>query len=148
MRTGRYIESDQLNRDIDRIKQMIDEADAYEESCKPKPVIDIVGEEELHKSGIIPLMIECHLIADFLIEVSYMVKDKCKELGLTGLKFTDELEYILQKSNIFAEELITLCPEDGKILLRNETFNASLHKKYMKYMEQRLKNNSKQSNNQ
>ena len=58
MRTGRYIESDQLNRDIDRIKQMIDEADAYEESCKPKPVIDIVGEEELHKSGIIPLMIE------------------------------------------------------------------------------------------
>lgn len=84
-------------------------------------------------------MIECHLVADFLSEVSYMVVDICKEHGLYDVSFMPELKEILKRTDKFASFLTTLSPGLSDLLVRNETFNASLHKKYLKYIEQRLK---------
>lgn len=89
--------------------------------------------------GIIPLIIECHLAADFLTEVSYMVVDICKKHGLSDISLMPDLKEIIKKTDKFASFLTGVSPELTDLLVRNETFNASLHKKYVKYIEQRLK---------
>lgn len=58
MRSGRYVDSVRLNQDIIEIEKCIREAEEYEESCRSKPLKEILSEEELHEMGIIPLMIE------------------------------------------------------------------------------------------
>ena len=139
MRTGRYFDSVRLNQDIIEIEKCIRKAEEYEESCRPKPLKEILSEEELHEMGIIPLMIECHLAADFLTGIAYEIVDVCKKHGLTDVSFMPELKDLIKKSDIFASFLTKISPELRNLLLRNETLNASLHKKYIRYIEQRLK---------
>lgn len=138
LRMGRVADAFALDTDIKNVKKMIEEAEAYEKYCKPRQIKEIASDEELHEMGIIPLMIECHLVADFLVEVSYMIVDICKEHGFQNLRFMPELQDIIKKANTFASFLTGMNPELKNLLLRNETFNASLHKKYLKYIEQRL----------
>lgn len=150
MRLG---EANALNEEIKNVEKLIKDAEAYEEAHKPKLIFNI-GKDKLDQMGIVPLMIECHLIADFLTEILYMIVDICKAYGYTDIKFLDELNYIIKNSEKFAGSLIKIYPDLEDMLVRNETFNASLHKKYLKYMEQRMisKDNSKKdkkaSNNQ
>lgn len=136
LRSGNYIGSINLNREIEKIKGMIDEIRPYYE---PKPLSEIASKKELEEMGIIPLMIECHLIADFLTEVSYMVADICKAHGWEKLSFTEDLNVIIKNSNKFASFLTGVSPELCDLLTRNETFNKSLHKKFLNHIDNRLK---------
>lgn len=138
-KAGKYIQANNLHKDILEIEKLIKEAEEYEEACKPRPVVDMVSQEELNQMGIIPLMIECHLIADMLTEVSYMIADKFKEYGFQEIEFMPELQDIIKKSDKFASFLTDMSEELKGLLVRNETLNASLHKKYTNYIEQRLK---------
>lgn len=135
LRSGQYIQSMNLHKDIEEIKQKIEEIRPYYE---PRPLSESVSHEELKAMGIIPLMIECHLIADFLTEVCYMVVDICKEHGFDNVSFVPELREILKKTDKFASFLSGLSPELCDLLTRNETFNKSLHKKFLTHIEQRL----------
>lgn len=139
LKDGRYLEANSLSGDIKEIEELIKMADEYEESLKPKPLKELVSREQLNQMGIIPLMIECHLVADFLTEVSYMVVDTIKEYGFSEVSLVPELKEIINKTDKFASFLTGVSPELCNLLVRNETFNASLHKKYLKYIEQRLK---------
>lgn len=67
LRSGRYVQAQELHRDIEKIKNLIEEAHAYEESRNPRPLYELTSKEELGQMGIIPLMIECHLITDMLV---------------------------------------------------------------------------------
>ena len=135
-RSGDYIRSINLQKDIDKIKAMIEEIRPYYE---PKPLSEVVSKKELDEMGIIPLMIECHLIADFLTEVSYMVVDICKAHGWEKLSFTEDLNVVLKNANKFASFLTGVSPELCELLTRNETFNKSLHKKFLSHIDTRLK---------
>lgn len=139
MRSGKFPEAEALNEDIKVMEGLIREAEAYEESRKPRPIREIVSEEELHEMGIIPLMIECHLVADFLVEVSYMIVERCKAHGLADVSLMPDLMDIIKRTEKFASFIATLSPELRDLIVNNETFNASLHKKYQKYIDQRLK---------
>lgn len=136
LRKGDFIGSMKLNKDIQEIKAMIEEIRPYYE---PKPLSEVVSKKELDEMGIIPLMIECHLIADFLTEVSYMVVDICKEHGWEKLSFTEDLNVILKNADKFASFLAGVSPELCQLLTRNETFNKSLHKKFLNHIDTRLK---------
>lgn len=81
LRCGRFIEANNLNNDLREIELLIRQAEEYEEATKPKPLKDIVTKKQLNEMGIIPLMIECHLAADFLTGVAYSVVDTCKKHG-------------------------------------------------------------------
>lgn len=50
-----------------------------------------------------------------------------------------DLQDIIKKTEKFAPFLAEVSPELCKLITNNETFNNSLHKKYLKYIEQRLK---------
>lgn len=139
MRTGRYVDSVRLNQDIIEIEKCIREAEEYEESCRPKPVEEILSEEELHEMGIIPLMIECHLAADFLTGIAYEIVDICKKHGLSDMTFMPGLKDLIEKSEMFASFLTKVSPELRNLVVNNETLNNALHKKCLGYIEQRLK---------
>ncbi|MCH5234742.1 MAG: hypothetical protein J1E16_05560 [Muribaculaceae bacterium] len=136
LRSGRYVQAINLRKDIDKIKAMIEEIRPYYE---PKPLSEVVSKKELDEMGIIPLMIECHLIADFLTEVSYMVVDICKAHGWEKLSFTEDLDVVLKNADKFASFLTGVSPELCELLTRNETFNKSLHKKFLNHIDNRLK---------
>ena len=135
-RSGDYVRSINLQKDIDKIKAMIEDIRPYYE---PKPLSEVVSKKELDEMGIIPLMIECHLIADFLTEVSYMVVDICKAHGWEKLSFTEDLKVVLKNADKFASFLTGVSPELCELLTRNETFNKSLHKKFLNHIDTRLK---------
>lgn len=139
IRSGRYVQSVALNDEIKNVERLIKEAEEYEESCKPKPIGELLTKEEIDDMGIIPLMIECHLAADFLTEVAYMVLDTCKEHGLENVSFMSDLRELIKKSDMFASFLTKVSPDLCDMLVRNETFNVGLHKRYLKYIERRLK---------
>ena len=139
MRSGKYVQSVALNDDIREMEAMIRQAEEYEERCRPRPIRDMVGKEELDEMGIIPLMIICHLAADFLTQEAYEVVDICKAHGFNDVVLAPDLRDLLKAADKFAGFLTKVSPELCDLLVRNETFNASLHKKYVKYIEQRLK---------
>lgn len=139
MRSGNYLRSMSLNEDIKKLEGLIKEAEDYEESCKARPIKEMVSKQELDEMGIIPMMIECHLAADFLTEVAYMVVDTCKKHGFSDVVLSPDLRELLKCAEKFAGFLTKLTPQLCNLLVRNETFNASLHKKYLKYIDQRLK---------
>lgn len=145
MREGKILQSMNLHKDIEDIKKQIEEIRPYYE---PRPLSESVTPQELKEMNIVPLMIECHLIADFLTEVSYMVKDTVKKHGFENITFVPELDQIIKLSNSFASFLIRLTPELQQLLLRNETFNASLHKKFLKHIDQRLTKFKKENANE
>lgn len=138
MRSGKYIQSFALNEDIKEVENLIKQAEAYEEASKYRPIKEILSRQEIDEMGLIPLMIECHLVSDFLVEITYMISDICKSKGLSELKFSEDITRAIKANEVFASFLSQMSPELCNLLVRNETFNASLHKKYLKYIEQRL----------
>lgn len=139
LRSGRFADSLALNNDIMEVEYLIKKAEDYEEQCDPKPLKDLVSKEELDKMGIIPLMIEAHLAADFLTEVAYMVVEICNANGFRDVSLMPDLKELIKKSELFASFLTKVSPELCDLLVRNETLNEALHKKYKSYINQRLK---------
>ncbi|MCH5234499.1 MAG: hypothetical protein J1E16_04335 [Muribaculaceae bacterium] len=142
---GRYMQSISLHKKIDEIKAMIEEIRPYYE---PRPLSESVTPQQLKEMNIVPLMIECHLIADFLTEVCYMVVDTVKAHGFDNISFVPELKEIIKRTDKFASFLNGMSPGLQDLLLRNETFNASLHKKFLKHIDQRLAHFKKEKNNE
>ena len=66
--------------------------------------------KQLNEMGIIPLMIECHLSADFLTEVAYVVVDICKEHGFSDVVLRPDLNDIIKKTEKFASFLTGVSP--------------------------------------
>ncbi len=147
MRSGKIMQSFALNEEIKNVEKMIRQAEAYEEATKSRPIIETISKEELDKTGIIPLMIECHLISDMLVEVAYMVKDRLKELGYEKISFMDDLTTAIKANEKFATFLTQLKHDENdklsNLLTRNDTLNQALHKKYVSYMDQRLTDKKK-----
>lgn len=139
LNTGQYIKAQLLGKDIRELEKAIQEARAYEEAMRPRPISELFTPQQLQQMGIIPLIVECHLVADFLCEVTYMIIDTCKEYGIDGISIFPDLKAILKNSEAFASRLATVSADLEDLITRNETFNASLHRKYLRYIEQRLK---------
>lgn len=136
-----FIKSIPLQKKIDEIKGMIDELEA---STKPMPLSEAVTPQELKAMNIVPLMLTAHLTADFLTQICYDITDICEEHGLSNVSFVPELKEIIKKSDCFASFLTKMSPDIQNLLLRNETFNASLLKKYLNYIETRMKHFEKE----
>ncbi len=102
-------------------------------------ILAVLAKQELHEMGIIPLMIECHLAADFLTGLSYMIVDICKKHGFSDVALMPEIREFLEKCEKFANALAEMGPELKDLIVNNETLNDALHKKCLGYIKQRLK---------
>ncbi len=110
LRSGRFIEANNLINDLREVEMFIKQAEEYEKTTKPKSLKDIVTKKQLNEMGIIPLMIECHLSADFLTEVAYVVVDICKEHGFSDVVLRPDLNDIIKKTEKFASFLTGVSP--------------------------------------
>lgn len=139
LRRGRFIEANELNAEIREVELLTKQAEEFEEVRRPRPIKELVTKQELHEMGIIPLMIECHLAADFLTGLSYMIVDICKKHGFTDVRLMPEIRELLEKCEKFASALAEMSPELKDLIVNNETLNDALHKKCLGYIKQRLK---------
>lgn len=137
LRCGLYAQASCLTDEIKKVEEMIKAAEAYEELMKPRPIKELLTDDEVNM--VVPLMIECRLVADFLTETIYMITDYLKEIGFSMVKLMPEVTELLQMSEKFAGAMAKMNPDLCNLVVNNQTFNASLHKKYLKYIEQRLK---------
>ena len=142
LRTGQYVQSHRLNAQIADIRKMVEE---LKEMTTPKPLSQTVTPQELKEMNIVPLMLTCHLAADFLTWVCYEIVDVCRDHGLENVNFVPELKEILKKTDCFASFLTRMSPDIQELLLRNDTFNQSLLKKYLSYIETRMKHHQKKT---
>ena len=77
MRAGKYIQSMQLNDDIEEVRKLIS---AEEEYYKPRPITELITKEQ--KDEVTDKIIECHLAADYLTAMAYELKDWFDKAGL------------------------------------------------------------------
>lgn len=134
MRQGRYMQMYKLNSDIEEIKALIAEAEQYE----AKPIKELLGMDKINESGIIPALIECHLVADYLTACTYTVNDIIKKLGFQPVSVIPELKEIISKSSSFASQLCDKSEILSNMLTDNDTLLEALHKKTMSYIFQRI----------
>lgn len=98
VRKGDLIMATALNNDIRRVEAMIKEVEEYEESIKPKPIKELIPMDKIHESGIIPMIMECHLAADYLTACAYQLSDTIKEMGFNPVSIIPDIEEIIKKS--------------------------------------------------
>lgn len=139
LRQGQYLDAAETTRRIRDKETDVKEAEEYERLRKPVAVKDAVSPEELHEMGIIPLMIEAHLAADFLTAITYAIKDICKRHGFEDALFPQDLQDLLKKCDTFASGLIRLCPDLTDLLVDNDTLNEAIHKKYVSYITRKAR---------
>lgn len=135
LKQGRIVQALALRRDIDNVQKMID---AEEEARKPKPIQDLIPKDKLAESGLVELMIECHLIADFLNAVVYEIIDKVDEFGYSVHNVAPELREIADKTQKFASYMCTKDENLSDMMTDNETLINALHKKTLSYIQQRF----------
>lgn len=124
-----------LNEDLAEAKQKLADAEEY----AAKPLTEFLSREEIQKSNIIPILLECHMAADFLNDCAFLLSKSIEKLGLQPVSILPDLKEILKKSNMFASILCTKGEDLSAILTDNDTLIAALHKKTLSYVEQRMK---------
>ena len=133
MRQGKYMQMQKLDVDIQSIRKMVDEAEKYE----ARPIRELLSMDEIHESGIIPIIMECHLAADYLTDCAYRLSDTIKKMGFNPVSLVPDMEEIISRSSAFAA---ILCQKDALLsdmLTNNETLIDALRKKTMHYIRQR-----------
>lgn len=130
---GDYIKAFELRG---QIKQAIKMTEEIEQACGKKPLCELLNRDELVK--LTPMLLEAHLICDLLCECCYDITDYCKELQLGEFFLLDSLLDIRKRTSEFAGHLTQMTPRVSKLVTDNETLNAALRKKIMKYIEQRI----------
>lgn len=131
MRGGKYKASMRLNQDIEEVRRLIKEAE-------PKPVTELFTHEELRESGLVPAVLEVHLAADYLAACCYTIEDTVKRLGGVAVTVIPELKDILSRANKFCDFLYTKGDDLESLIEDNDTLLEALHKKTMRYIEQRV----------
>lgn len=136
MRQGKYASMQALEEDIKAAKRLIEKEEEYR---RPKPIHELMSHEKIVESGIMVAMMECNLAADYLTDCAFALKDIISKLGLQATTVMPELDEIIKKSNAFASMLLVSNNEHLKsMLIDNDTLISALHKKTMKYIEQRI----------
>lgn len=133
MRQGKYVQMHRLDEDIKEVKCLVEEAERYE----AKPIKELLTEDQIHEAGIIPMIMECHLAADYLTDCAYNLSDSIKELGFNPVSLIPEMKEIIEKSNAFASILCKKNQTLSDMLTENDTLLAALHKKTQSYIMQR-----------
>lgn len=97
-RAGKYMKLPEMRLKIEEVRKQVEEMERYE----AKPVRELLSGEEITESGLVPMIMECHLAADFLTDCTMNLKDKIKEMGLVPASLIPELDEIIKKADAFA----------------------------------------------
>ena len=138
MRAGKYIQSMQLNDDIEDVRRLIA---AEEEYYKPRPLKELVSKEK--SDEVSDIIIECHLAADYLTAMAYELKDWFDKNNLVAYSVIPDLEKIIKLSESFAGSICNINPQLCDMMVNNDTLIAALHKKSKSYIDRNLKKNTK-----
>lgn len=131
MRSGQYIQSMNLNNEIERIRKMIETEERY---MTPRLLNERMNQEEIDRSGVIPAIIVVHLAADFLTACCYEVEDILKKLGITATSVVPDVREIRKTADRLASSMGDVSEKLEFLIINNETLNEALLKKVTSYM--------------
>lgn len=134
MRSGKYMQSMQLNSEIEEVRRMIESEERY---YKPKTLKELITDEQKRKD-VVHLIVECHLAADYLTATAYALKDWLDDAGLVPYSVVPEIDEIIKKSESFASSICKVNPVLSELMVRNETLIESLHKKTSTYIVRKM----------
>lgn len=134
LRKGRYVDVQMLDSEIEEAKALIREAKDYQ----AKPVLELLSREEIQESGLVALLIESHLAADFLADICFRIEQVFKERGLQAVSIVPDIKDLLKRSNIFASILCLKNAELSSLLIDNEDLIGKLHSDTLGYIKERL----------
>ena len=143
MRQGKYMQMHKLEDELNEVRKHIAEAENYE----AKPIKELVSMDEIHESGLIPALMECHLAADYLNSCSCEVKDIIKKMGFRAVSIIPDINEIISRTNAFASVLCEKNEVLRDMLLDNDTLINALHKKTLSYIAQRTRPKKKPTKN-
>ena len=142
LRKGRLAEANALNEDITVIERQIDD---YEESLRPRPLSQVLTDDQIQESDIINKMMEAHLAADYLADCAFVLRDTFKKLNIEVDQLMQPMDELIKKAETFAA--LMACTNDlTEILVSNDTLIEALRKKVRTYISQRNKKTKKNSN--
>lgn len=134
MRQGRYDKMRQLEHDIEEVRVLIAQAEEFE----AKPIKELMTSEQITESNLIPLIIEAHLASDFLTDCCYNIQDTINRMGFSAVTIIPELIELRKKADEFAAKLAGKNPMLDDMLIDDETMIEGMHKRLLKYIEQRM----------
>lgn len=141
LRSCNLIYAQRLEEDLKELRKLIAEAEAYE----AKPVRQLMTDEQIHNSGLIPAIIEAHLATDYLAACCYTIQDIVNNMGFNAVSVIPDVKDIIHRANKFASFLMQ-CGNGNlsDLLVEDETMLEALHKKVMTYITRKLGNKPKQ----
>lgn len=134
MRQGKYMQMQSLNNEIENVRKLIADAEEY----SARPMKELFTREQIHESGMIPMLMECYLASDFLNDCVFELKQILKKLGVHAVTIVPEIEEIIKKSESFASSLCAINKEFSDFMTDNDTLIEALHKKTLSYIKQRM----------
>lgn len=136
LQTGKLIQANQLNKQINDKKQALKECEYYEY----QPLNEVVSRDELTKNKVYARLLEIALAADYLVDCAIECKDILNGLGVNNLKLMDDVEIIRKHANILSgmpcdekyEKLYDFMIDDDKLI-------DDIHKLSRLYIKEKMK---------
>ncbi|MCM1369848.1 MAG: hypothetical protein NC204_05690 [Candidatus Amulumruptor caecigallinarius] len=138
LRSGQYGRLQQLDEDLERVRDLIKQAEKEAEERASRPARDLMNDEKILESGLIPAVIESHLAADYLAACCYNIEDIIDNLGYRATSIVPELKKLIKDANDFAAYMLDKNPNLDDLLIEDETLIQALHKKTLNTIKQRL----------
>lgn len=132
---GRLAEFHRMESQLQEIRRLIKEAEDY---YAPKPIKELLTQEQIEQLEVIPLTLECFLAADYLTDCACTLSERLSDAGLEIRSIVPELEEIRKRAETFASILCTYDETVSSLLLNNDTLVSALHKKTRSYIAQRF----------
>ena len=134
LKQGNFVKAMKLGEDIKEIERMIDD---LKEQTRPRPLSQIMTPEQLEASGIVELITEAHIAADYMAYVYYRLMDTCNDFRIAMDSVTEPLKQAIALNNEFVSDLMGKNAWLESVLLGNEILLAALHKKVASFISQR-----------
>lgn len=134
LKQGNFVKAMKLGEDIKEIERMIDD---LKEQTRPRPLSQIMTPEQLEASGLVELITEAHIAADYMADVYYRLMDTCEEYRIEMDSLADPLKATIKQNNEFVSDLMGKNAWLERLMLGNEVLLNALHKKVLAFIRQR-----------
>ena len=131
---GQLVKAMRLGEELKAIESMIDD---MKEQTRPRPLAEIMTPQQLDQSGIVELITEAHIAADYMADVYYRLMDTCNDFRVAMDSVTEPLKQAIALNNEFVSDLMGKNAWLESVLLGNEILLAALHKKVASFISQR-----------
>lgn len=134
-RSGQLMKGQRLDAKVKELESLIKEAEAYE----PRKLSELIDKETLKEHRLAEQMVKLHLVADFLCDCGFDLRESLNKLGLADCSLFPLVDEITKKASAFAS--LVCHPEFAGLqdfIINNEEYIEASHKLTEEYINKHL----------